>query len=49
MPVLKRRLRVAFLAAVLLSIGSAQAALFGDDEARKAILELRARFDSLEL
>jgi tol-pal system protein YbgF len=49
MPVLKRRLRVAFLAAVLLSIGSAQAALFGDDEARKAILELRARVDALEL
>ncbi len=49
MPVLKRRLRATFLAAVLLSIGSAQAALFGDDEARKAILELRARVDALEL
>jgi tol-pal system protein YbgF len=47
-PSLKRRCRIAFLAAVLLSMGTAQAALFGDDDARKAILELRLKLDELQ-
>jgi tol-pal system protein YbgF len=39
-----RRLRdIAVSAAALLALGSAQAGLFDDDEARKAILDLRAR------
>lgn len=45
---LQQRSRVAFLAVVLLSAGTAQAALFGDDEARKAILELRVKVDELQ-
>ncbi|MGB4360591.1 MAG: tol-pal system protein YbgF, partial [Rhodoferax sp.] len=35
----------AVLLACLLSVGSAQAALFEDDEARKAILDLRQRVE----
>lgn len=42
-------LRVAFLAAILISLGSAHAALFEDDDARKAILELRQKVESLQL
>lgn len=41
------RLRAGCLVVLLVTgLGSAQAALFGDDEARTAILELRQRFDS---
>ncbi len=47
-PSLKQRCRVAFLAAVLLSMSTAHAALFGDDEARQAILELRTKVDALQ-
>ena len=44
----KKPLRVSFLALLVLSMGTAQAALFGDDEARKAILEMRTRVDALQ-
>jgi tol-pal system protein YbgF len=47
-PSLKQRSHIAFLAVVLLSMGTAHAALFGDDEARKAILELRVKVDELQ-
>jgi tol-pal system protein YbgF len=47
-PSLKPRLRIAFLALVFLSMSTAHAALFGDDEARQAILELRTKVDALE-
>lgn len=47
-PSFKKHCRVSFLALVLLSIGTAHAALFGDDEARKAILELRSKVDALQ-
>jgi tol-pal system protein YbgF len=40
---LTQRVALALAALLALGAGSAQAALFGDDEARKAILELRAR------
>ena len=46
-PSLKLHCRVAFLAMVLLSVTTAQAAIFGDDEARLAILELRTKVDAL--
>ncbi|MEY3872787.1 MAG: hypothetical protein RLZZ296_1782 [Pseudomonadota bacterium] len=46
---LTQRSRIALLAVVLLSMGTAHAALFGDDEARKAILELRTKVDELQL
>ena len=49
MPSLKQRFRGAFLVAVLLSMSAAQAALFEDDDARKAILELRQKVESLQL
>ena len=41
--------RFAFLAAFLISFGSAQAGLFDDDEARKAILDLRQKVEALQL
>lgn len=44
---MKRRLMAA-LAALLLALPAARAALFEDDEARKAILELRARVTATE-
>ena len=47
-PSLKQRCRIAFLAVALLSMGTAHAALFGDDEARQAILELRTKVDALQ-
>jgi tol-pal system protein YbgF len=47
-PSFKQRGRVALLAVMLLSMGTAQAALFGDDEARQAILELRTKVDALQ-
>jgi tol-pal system protein YbgF len=47
-PSFKQRGRIALLAVMLLSMGAAQAALFGDDEARQAILELRTKVDALQ-
>jgi len=49
MPSLKQRCRRVFLAVVLLSMSTAHAALFGDDEARQAILELRTKVDALQV
>jgi len=45
---MKRSALAAALAAVTLFTASAQAALFEDDEARRAILELRNRIGQLE-
>ena len=46
---LKRLSRGIFLAIALLSMSAAHAALFGDDEARKAILDLRQKVDTMQL
>jgi len=43
------RCRGIFLAVVLLSMGAAQAALFEDDEARKAILDMRQKVEAMQL
>jgi len=40
--------RAAVLALLLVAAGSVQAGLFSDDEARKAILDLRARLDQMD-
>ena len=41
--------KVACLTALLISLGSAHAALFEDDDARKAILDLRQKVEALQL
>ena len=43
-----RALRAVGVAACLLSFGAAQAALFEDDEARRAILDLRQKVDQMQ-
>ena len=48
MPSLKKRFRSAFLILAFLSVGTVQAALFEDDDARKAILDLRQKVDALQ-
>jgi tol-pal system protein YbgF len=48
MPSFKNRLRGALVVGVLLAMSAAQAALFEDDDARKAILDLRQKVDTLQ-